>query len=80
MKLLERLRAPLEENEPWPPMPKREVVQQRLDAKVEFLLRILDDPAVEQLTDLDEEPSTYAGMDQSDLDALFAYFRGDAST
>lgn len=55
-----------------------EVVQQRLDTKVNFLLRVLDDPAVQQLTDLDEEPSTYAGMDDADLRALIEYVNGDA--
>ena len=57
-----------------------EVVQARLDAKVDFLLRILDDPAVEQLTDLDEEPSSYAGMDAADLQALVAHLQSHAST
>lgn len=56
-----------------------EVIQQRLDAKVRFLLGILDDPAVQQLTDLDEEPSASAGMDRSDLAALTEHLQVHAT-
>lgn len=52
-----------------------DVVRTRLDDKITFLLRVLDDPAVQQLTDLDEEPGTSAGMDQNDLVALVTYLR-----
>lgn len=56
-----------------------DVVQERLDDKVNFLLRILDDPSVRQLTDLDEEPSTSGGMDSSDLAALVTYLQSHAT-
>jgi SNF2 family DNA or RNA helicase len=56
-----------------------EIIQQRLDMKVNFLLRILDDPAVQELTDLDEEPTASAGMDDADLRALLTYLPSDAS-
>ena len=55
-----------------------EVIQQRMDSKVRFLLGILDDPAVQQLTDLDEEPSASAGMDRSNLAALTEHLQGHA--
>lgn len=50
-----------------------ELVEQRLAAKLRFMGGILDDPAVLQLGDLDEEPSESAGMDDADLQALVGY-------
>jgi SNF2 family DNA or RNA helicase len=50
-----------------------EVVMERLDKKLEFMGRILDDPAVQQLADLEEEPSAAAGMDMSDIRALLRH-------
>jgi SNF2 family DNA or RNA helicase len=53
-----------------------EVVEQRLAAKLAFMGRILDDPAVLELADLDEEPSSAAGMSAADAQAVFAYVTG----
>lgn len=50
-----------------------EVVERRLSAKLQFMGGILDDPAVLELGDLDEEPSESAGMDNTDLQALVGY-------
>jgi SNF2 family DNA or RNA helicase len=50
-----------------------EVVQARLDAKVEFMGKILDDPTVQQLADLQEEPSVAAGLAPSDVEALLSH-------
>jgi SNF2 family DNA or RNA helicase len=50
-----------------------EVVRLRLDEKLEFMGRILDDPAVQQLADLEEEPSAAAGMDMADVRALLRH-------
>lgn len=47
-----------------------EVVATRLAAKLTFMGGILDDPAVRQLADLDEEPEVGGGLDQGDLQAL----------
>jgi SNF2 family DNA or RNA helicase len=50
-----------------------ELVEARLADKLRFMGGILDDPAVLQLGDLEEEPSSSAGMDHTDLQALIAY-------
>lgn len=50
-----------------------ELVEQRLAAKLLFMGGVLDDPAVLQLSDLDEEPTEAAGMDDSDVQALVGY-------
>ena len=55
-----------------------EVVNQRLNAKLQFMGRILDDPAVQELADLDEEPAIGGGLDQSDLQVLMGHLRSDA--
>jgi SNF2 family DNA or RNA helicase len=52
-----------------------EVVEQRLQIKLEFLGTILDDPAVQELADLTEEPPVGGGLDQQDLQALMGHFR-----
>ncbi|MDP3271602.1 SNF2-related protein, partial [Limnobacter sp.] len=57
-----------------------EVVEQRLSAKLQFMGGVLDDPAVLQLGDLDEEPSVGAGMDSTDLGAMMGYLSGNASS
>ncbi|WP_455362241.1 DEAD/DEAH box helicase [Streptomyces sp. SYSU K21746] len=50
-----------------------EVVAMRLEEKLEFMGRILDDPSVQQLADLEEEPSAAAGMDMADVRALLRH-------
>lgn len=50
-----------------------EVVALRLAEKLEFMGAILDDPAVRQLGDLQEEGSVTAGMDEADVRALLAH-------
>jgi len=55
-----------------------ELVERRLASKLNFMGRILDDPAVLQLEDLAEEPSIAAGMDHKDLHALIGYLSGNA--
>lgn len=52
-----------------------EVVAQRLSDKLQFMGRILDDPAVHELADLDEEPSEGASLDQRDIRALLGHLR-----
>jgi SNF2 family DNA or RNA helicase len=52
-----------------------EVVEQRLSAKINFMGAILDDPAVLELADLDEEPSASAGLSHGDLRALLQHVR-----
>lgn len=53
-----------------------EVVAQRLGDKLQFMGRILDDPAVHELGDLDEEPAVGGGLDSDDLQALMGFLRG----
>ncbi|MFF8640275.1 DEAD/DEAH box helicase [Streptomyces sp. NPDC015345] len=50
-----------------------EVVALRLGEKLEFMGKILDDPSVQQLADLQEEPSLAAGMDMADVRALLRH-------
>ncbi|MFI6153909.1 DEAD/DEAH box helicase [Kitasatospora sp. NPDC051170] len=52
-----------------------EAVAKRLEQKLEFMGRILDDPAVQQLADLQEEPSVTAGMDMADIEAFLEHLR-----
>lgn len=56
-----------------------EVVALRLEEKLEFMGRILDDPSVRQLADLEEEPSAAAGMDMADVRALLTHVDAVAS-
>ncbi|MFF2508333.1 DEAD/DEAH box helicase [Streptomyces sp. NPDC058067] len=56
-----------------------EVVALRLEEKLEFMGRILDDPSVQQLADLQEEPSLAAGMDMADVRALLRYLDSHAA-
>ncbi|MFF9211100.1 MULTISPECIES: DEAD/DEAH box helicase [unclassified Streptomyces] len=53
-----------------------EVVAERLERKLDFMGRILDDPTVQQLADLEEEPSVAAGLAPSDIEALLSHMRG----
>jgi hypothetical protein len=56
-----------------------EVVEQRLATKLRFMGAILDDPAVLEVGDLDEEPAAGAGMDASDQQLLVQYLKDHAS-
>lgn len=56
-----------------------EVVEARLAAKLEFMGAVLDDPAVRELADLDEEPMVGGGIDHDDLKALMGHLHA-AST
>ncbi|MGW2419235.1 DEAD/DEAH box helicase [Streptomyces sp. NPDC001709] len=53
-----------------------EVVEIRLDQKLEFMGKILDDPTVQQLADLEEEPSVAAGLAPGDIEALLRHIGG----
>ncbi|WP_329299888.1 DEAD/DEAH box helicase [Streptomyces sp. NBC_00659] len=50
-----------------------EVVAVRLEKKLEFMGKILDDPTVQQLADLQEEPSVAAGLAPGDIEALLRH-------
>jgi SNF2 family DNA or RNA helicase len=50
-----------------------EIVGHRLEEKLLFMGRILDDPAVQQLGDLAEEPALSGGMDARDAAALLGH-------
>ncbi|MFF7687999.1 DEAD/DEAH box helicase [Streptomyces syringium] len=56
-----------------------EIVALRLEEKLEFMGRILDDPSVQQLADLQEEPSVAGGMDMADVRALLRHIDGVAA-
>ncbi|AOT57759.1 DEAD/DEAH box helicase [Streptomyces fradiae] len=56
-----------------------EVVGQRLTDKLLFMGRILDDPAVQELADLDDEPAVGGGLDQRDLQALMGHLRAHSA-
>ncbi len=56
-----------------------EVVMARLAEKLTFMGGILDDEAVQQLADLDEEPAIGGGLDRSDLQALMGHLRASPS-
>lgn len=55
-----------------------EVVQLRLEAKLEFMGSILDDPEVRQLADLVEEPVSSAGLDLSDIREFLRHLESPA--
>jgi hypothetical protein len=55
------------------------VVGDRLEKKLEFMGKILDDPSVQRLGDL-EEVSGAAGMDAADVTALLAHLAEQRST
>ncbi|MFD7167868.1 DEAD/DEAH box helicase [Streptomyces violascens] len=50
-----------------------EAVAKRLEEKVGFMGRILDDPSVQQLADLQEESPVAGGMDALDIQALLEH-------
>lgn len=56
-----------------------EIVASRLDDKLTFMGGILDDPAVQRLADLEEEPATAGGLEHEDLRALMGHIRANAS-
>ncbi|MER7705263.1 DEAD/DEAH box helicase [Kitasatospora sp. NPDC097605] len=56
-----------------------ETVAKRLELKLQFMGRILDDPAVQQLADLQEEPAIAAGMDMADIRAFLEHLDDAAS-
>lgn len=56
-----------------------EIVEQRLGTKLEFMGTILNDAAVRQLADLEEEPAIGGGLDRADLRALLEYLDGTAA-
>ncbi|UTT70584.1 DEAD/DEAH box helicase [Arthrobacter sp. DNA4] len=56
-----------------------EVVAARLASKLKFMGGILDDPAVQQLADLDEEPPVGGVLDQADLQSLMGHLRATAT-
>lgn len=55
-----------------------EVVTVRLADKLKFMGGILDDPEVQQLADLDEEPAIGGGLDRGDLQALMGHLHASA--
>ena len=56
-----------------------EVVAARLADKLRFMGGILDDPAVQQLADLDEEPAVGGGLDRGDLQAMMGHLRASSA-
>ncbi len=56
-----------------------EVVAARLSDKLAFMGGILDDPAVQRLADLDEEPPIGGGLDLGDLQALMGHLRAPST-
>lgn len=54
-----------------------EIVTQRLQTKLSFMGKILDDPAVQQLADLDDEPAVGGGIDSNDLRAILGHLCAD---
>lgn len=57
-----------------------ELVEQRLALKLRFMGSVLDDPAVLELGDLDEEPTVWAGMDENDRLSLLRYLSGNSTS
>lgn len=57
-----------------------EIVNQRLGAKLAFMGTILDDAAVQQLADLEQEPEIGGGLDEADLRALLEHLHGNTSS
>ncbi|MBA8949935.1 DEAD/DEAH box helicase [Actinomadura namibiensis] len=56
-----------------------EVVDFRLGQKLQFMGTVLDDPAVQQLSDLEEEPAVGGGLDQADLQVLLGHLHARAA-
>lgn len=57
-----------------------EAVDGRLADKLLFMGSVLDDPAVRELADLEEEPSIGETLDQKDLQALMGHLHGFAAS
>ncbi|MGH7641947.1 MAG: SNF2-related protein [Candidatus Dormibacteria bacterium] len=57
-----------------------ELIETRLATKLQFLAGVLDDPAVRELGDLEEEPTETVGMDAEDVDSLISYLTDSAPT
>ncbi len=55
-----------------------EVVEQRLSQKLRFMGAILDDPDVEALADLDDDPQIAAGLDSADALQVLHHLEDDA--
>lgn len=53
-----------------------EIVAHRLEEKLTFMGQILDDPDVQQLADLAEEPPVFGAMDAEDVRALLGHMSG----
>ncbi|GAB1824027.1 DEAD/DEAH box helicase [Herbidospora sp. RD11066] len=56
-----------------------DVVAERLETKLQFMGRILDDPSVQQLADLADEDAVGGGLDQNDIRAMMGHFRASSS-
>jgi SNF2 family DNA or RNA helicase len=56
-----------------------EIVEERLARKLKFMGGVLNDPAVLELADLDEDVSATAGMDDLDMASLREHLRGHPS-
>ncbi|MFG2087586.1 DEAD/DEAH box helicase [Spirillospora sp. NPDC048824] len=56
-----------------------DIVTLRLDEKLQFMGKVLDDPEVRQLSDLEEEPAVGGGLDEVDLQALMGHILARAS-
>ncbi|CAM3378455.1 MULTISPECIES: DEAD/DEAH box helicase [Streptomyces] len=50
-----------------------EVVHVRLQEKLEFMSKVLDDPGVQQLADLQEAPAAVGGLDSTDARAVLRH-------
>ncbi|MFF8373702.1 MULTISPECIES: DEAD/DEAH box helicase [Streptomyces] len=50
-----------------------EVVAARLQQKLDFMARVLDDPSVQQLADLQEAPQLAGGLDTHDIRAMLRH-------
>lgn len=50
-----------------------EVVAVRLQQKLDFMARVLDDPSVQQLADLQEAPPMAGGLDAQDIRAMLGH-------
>lgn len=56
-----------------------DLVERRLELKLQFMGGLLDDKAVTDLADLDDEPSEAAGLSRNDLQSMVDYLRTDAA-
>lgn len=55
-----------------------QVVDRRLARKLRFMGEVLDDPDVEQLADLDEDPTVAAGMSSEDVSEVLSHLHDHA--